>query len=92
MQRKQFTFYRSYRDALRKLSKTNRLALYDAIIDYGLDGEVNTPLNEQQQAFFQLMEPSLSTGRRKAIAALSSAAICREYLSSCGVSEEEAGN
>ena len=70
MHRKQFTFYRSYRDALIKVSKKDRLAIYDALIDFALDGYMDAELTEKQQTYFELILPSLTTGRSKAFASL----------------------
>ena len=70
MKRKQFTFYRSYRDGIRKLKKMDRLAIYEAIFDFALDGFVDNPLNERQEAYFQLILPGLINGRSKAMASL----------------------
>ena len=38
MKRDSFVFYRSFKDALRNLNNKDRLAAYDALTDYGLDG------------------------------------------------------
>lgn len=52
-------FYRSFRDAIRQLPKRQRLALYDAIADYALDGTVPELDNKMFSAFWSLMQPSI---------------------------------
>ena len=71
MRRKQFTFYRSYRDSMRMMNKADRLALYEAIIDFALDGYVEGELTKKQEAIFMLIVPNLITARRKAMKAVS---------------------
>lgn len=39
MTRDSFVFYRSFKNALSKLNDADRLAAYDALIGYGLDGD-----------------------------------------------------
>lgn len=34
-------FYRSFYESIKTLGKANRLAMYDAIIEYGLNGDAN---------------------------------------------------
>ena len=71
--REQFTFYRSYFDAIRRLKKAaDRAAIYDAIADYALYG--NTPeLSDAAGAIFDLIKPTLDAAKRK-----SDGAKCRE--------------
>ncbi len=66
MERKQFTFYRSYWNALRRMSKTDRLALVDAIVSYALDQVEPDKLTPRQEGVFYLIQPTLDAGRRKA--------------------------
>lgn len=63
--REQFTFYRSYFDAIRRLKKAaDRAAIYDAIADYALYG--NTPeLSDAAGAIFDLIKPTLDAAKRK---------------------------
>ena len=70
MERKQFTFYNSYWNALRKLSKKDRLVLYEAIIQYGLNGTIPEGLTIKQESIFAMAMPSLLSGRRKASKAI----------------------
>ena len=69
MKRNQFTFYKSYRDAGRMMNKKDRLALYEAIIDFALDGYVSGELTQKQEALFMLVVPNLISARRKAMKA-----------------------
>jgi hypothetical protein len=64
--RGQFTFYRSYWEALRELPKKDRLPILDALIAYALDGTEPTALTKVQSAVFALIRPTLDTGRKKA--------------------------
>lgn len=66
MERGQFTFYRSFWEAVKTLSKKDRLAVLEAIIRFGLDGEETGELTARQEGFFVLIKPVLATGRRKA--------------------------
>ena len=65
MQRKQFTFYRSYYEAMIKLSPTRRGRLLDMVIRYALDGEEPANLDGQQYMAFTLMRPNLDAARKK---------------------------
>lgn len=66
MDRKQFTFYRSYWDAVRELPEEDKLPVLEAIISYALDGEIPTSLTQVQRAFFTICKPTLDTARKKA--------------------------
>ena len=70
MERKQFTFYKSFYDGMKTLKKTDRLAIYDAIVFYGLFGYQKTALNELQQGFFNLIVPTLDAAAKKAANAM----------------------
>ena len=63
--RKQFTFYRSYYDAIRVLPKRDQAAVLLAVCAYALDGE-EPDLNGTASAIFALILPTLDAGRRKA--------------------------
>ena len=65
MERGQFTFYRSFWDALQTLPKKERLAAYEAICDYALNGNEQT-LTGSAATIFILTRPTLDSGRRKA--------------------------
>lgn len=64
--RKQFTFYRSFWEAVKGLPKKDRLPILEAIISYGLDGEEPSSLSQSQFAFFLLVRPVLDSGWKKA--------------------------
>lgn len=66
MERKQFTFYQSYWKAVSKMNKKDRLAIYDAIAQYGLFGKEPEDLTDRQETVFCLIQPTLDNGRRKA--------------------------
>ena len=65
MERNQFTFYRSYRDALRALNAKDFKAVVLAICDYALD-ESESCLSGVPHAVFTLIRPTLDSGRNKA--------------------------
>lgn len=66
MDRKQFTFYRSYWDAVKELPESDKLPVLEAIISYALDGDIPTSLTQVQRAFFTICKPTLDTARKKA--------------------------
>ena len=65
MERGQFTFYRSFWDALQTLPKKERLAAYEAICDYALNGNEQEMTGSAATAFI-LIKPTLDSGRKKA--------------------------
>lgn len=65
MERGQFTFYRSYYEALKKLPKKDREAVCMAMFAYALD-EVEPKLDGVPGAVFMLIKPTLDAGRNKA--------------------------
>ena len=65
MEREQFTFYRSYYEALKKLSKRDREQAIMAICAYALDEEI-IPLSGPASVMFLLVKPTLDLGRKKA--------------------------
>ncbi len=63
--RTQFTFFRSYYEAISTLKPRARLACYDAVARYALDGE--TPeLQGSAATVFILIKPILDKGRARA--------------------------
>ena len=65
MERKQFTFYRSYYEAVRELPKKEQCAVILAICGYALD-EKEPELTGTAKAIFSLVRPTLDSSRRKA--------------------------
>ena len=65
-ERKQFTFYRSYFQALSKLPRERRLSALEAVIAYALDGVEPEGLDDMQTMAFLLIRPTLDSGRKKA--------------------------
>ena len=65
-QRGQFTFYRSFWDAIQILPQKDQLPLLKAVISYALDGEEISGLSQHQRASFLLIKPTLDSARKKA--------------------------
>lgn len=57
------TFYRSYRDALRTLPEALRVKLYDAILDYALDG-IEPELDNTVAGMFMLIKPNIDNSQK----------------------------
>lgn len=66
MKRNQFTFYRSFFEAMMKLPEEMWLAYLVNIVSYGLDGETMMKMNFTQDAMFELVKPNLDAARKKA--------------------------
>lgn len=69
MERTQFTFYRSFASAIRRIRKdADRARAYDVICDYALDGTEPdfSELPDSVAIAFDLIKPVLDTGKRKA--------------------------
>lgn len=64
--RGQFTFYRSFWEAVQSLPKKDKLPVLEAIISYALDGVTPSGLSQSQVAFFLLVKPNLDASRKKA--------------------------
>lgn len=65
MERKQFTWYRSYYDALKEIPAEEFRAIVLAVCAYALDGE-DPELSGVARAIFTLIRPTLEVGRSKA--------------------------
>jgi len=65
MRRDQFTFYRSYYEALRNLPKRDQGPTLMAILAYALD-ETEPALTGVPAAVFGIIRPVLDSGRKKA--------------------------
>lgn len=68
--RKQFTFYRSFYNAISQLPKDAQQGMLLAIIEYALDGILPEGLSSIQMAMFVLIQPTLDSSRRKAEAGM----------------------
>ena len=66
MKRLQFTFYRSYYDAIKVLPKKEQTAVMLALCAYALD-KVEPSLTGTAGAIFTLIRPTLDSGWKKAI-------------------------
>ena len=64
--RKQFTFYRSFYDAVAGHADADRLAVYEIIIAYALDRKMPEGLNGIQKTAFILAKPVLDSAWEKA--------------------------
>lgn len=65
--RKQFTFYASYYDAVKKLNKKDQLSLLMAICAYAIDGEDINPdlVSKNVLCAFRVCKPIIDTDRRQ---------------------------
>lgn len=66
--RNQFTFYRSFWEAIRKVPDADRLLVLEAIIGYALDERIPDNLSNTQEALLILCKPTLDASRKKAAA------------------------
>lgn len=66
MKRDQFTFYRSYYEALNELPEKERAKVLFALLAYALDEEEPNELSGVCSACFKLIRPTLDSGRIKA--------------------------
>lgn len=64
--RSQFTFYRSFWEAVQSLPKKDRLPVLEAIISYALDGVVSNRLTKKQMLSFLVIKPDIERERREA--------------------------
>ena len=83
MERKQFTWYRSYYDALKELPAEEFRDIVLAVCAYALDGE-EPDLSGVARAIFTLIRPTLEVGRSRAEN--------RSRAEQTGLSEEQTGN
>lgn len=65
-ERKQFTFFISYWQAIEELPEKDQLPILKAIIKYALFGEEPTALRGVRRAVFLLVKPTLDSSRKKA--------------------------
>ena len=64
--RKQFTFYKSYYDAISDLPKKDQSALILAVCAYAIYEEPPKGLSIAASTAFKLIKPTLDSGRKKA--------------------------
>ena len=81
MKRDQFTFYRSYYEALKNLPKRDQTAVLMAVIGYALD-ETEPLLSGVPLSVFTLIRPTLDSGRNKA----------RNRMNKCGTRSDQTDN
>lgn len=62
-ERQSFTFYLSFYKAIKGLKTRERLAIYDAIVEYSLLGKEPVALSPISQLVWDLIEPTLSKSR-----------------------------
>lgn len=70
MSQKGIVYLPSYHEAIRHLPDSDRLALYDAILDYGLDEIEPNELPSILQGYFALIRPNLDASRNRYSAAV----------------------
>lgn len=66
MERKQFTFYRSYLEAINRLPKKEQGNIVLAICNYALNETIPESLSPIADTVFTLVKPTLDASRRKA--------------------------
>ena len=66
--RKQFTFYRSYYDAVMTLPMKYRRRVLMALVEYALFEKMPSELQSVEMACFILMKPTLDTGKSRSAA------------------------
>lgn len=60
-----FVFYDSFRDAVEDMDDKDRLAFYEAIIDYSLDGKPPNGLSKELVRMFKLVKPQLDANTKR---------------------------
>jgi len=92
VERQQFTFYRSFWEAVKLLPSTeDRLAALSAICAYALDEEL-TPLDGVPAAVFALIRPTLDSSRSKAQGRIKAGTSEEDVANKTGRCEEDAVN
>lgn len=62
--RESFIFYRDWREALKRLTDNEKVEIYDAIVDYGLDG-IEKALSPIADVVMSLIKPQITRDRDK---------------------------
>ena len=60
-----FVFYDSFRDAVEDMDDKDRLAFYEAIINYSLDGKTPDELSKELVRMFKLVKPQLDANTKR---------------------------
>lgn len=60
-----FVFYDSFRDSVEDMDDKDRLAFYEAIIDYSLDGKSPDSLSTELTRMFKLVKPQLDANTKR---------------------------
>lgn len=60
-----FVFYDSFRDAVEDMDAKDKLAFYEAIIDYSLDGKAPDNLSKELSRMFKLVKPQLDANTKR---------------------------
>ena len=60
-----FVFYDSFRDSVEDMDEKDRLAFYEAIIDYSLDGKMPDSLSKELTRMFKLVKPQLDANTKR---------------------------
>ena len=63
--RDSYVFYRSFFDAIKKLSAKERLATYEALMYYALDGVLPEKLSDKVSIIFLMAKPQLDANTKK---------------------------
>ena len=87
--RKQFTFYRSYYDALMQLPAASRGKIFVAIMEYGLFGKEPEGLNSVQKACFFLIKPTLEAGIKRSGAMVFSSGAGKKFFNKGEIEKEK---
>lgn len=91
MRRDQFTFYRSYYEALKHLPKRDQTTVLMAVIGYALD-ETEPNLSGVPLSVFTLIRPTLDSGRNKSKNRRNKAGTNEEQIENkTGTKEEQSG-
>ena len=68
--RDSYVFYRSFFDAIKKLSTKERLAAYETLMYYALDGVLPEKLSDKVSIIFLMAKPQLDANTKKYIGGL----------------------
>ena len=60
----------SFHEAIRPLQDADRLKVYDAVLDYGIYGDLPEELPVHLQGYFALMKPNIDNSKNRYMAAV----------------------